>query len=47
MSVTWGHTIDLDFANAHIRNRRQRRAVRTWLRDWFSWLRLPDFGDMQ
>jgi hypothetical protein len=41
MSLTWGHT-DLDFANAHMRTKRQRRAVRTWLRERVSWLRLPD-----
>jgi hypothetical protein len=45
MSLTWGHHTDLDYANAHMRTRRQRRAVRTWLRARFSWLRWPD-GEM-
>jgi hypothetical protein len=32
---------ELDYVNAHMRTRRQRRAVRTWLRG-LRWLRLPD-----
>jgi hypothetical protein len=41
MSLTWGHHTDLDYANAHMRNKRQRRTVRAWLRG-LRWLRLPD-----